>query len=260
MEQGSAYESGSIVEQLRRYDSEIERLRGAIDQILGHGATTSRVPGDLVVFSLLVSCRDIVEEILFAVKDGFGRTALRSVRTLYECVVFARFLHLHPDKQESFVNTFYAQWAKTIQNIPPEYRPPDIHNAVSSKIFKYASGKTVGTNDLKWTSEHTLQMANEVGLSVLHSVAFDYTSAYIHPSAIFLLSNLSLSESAEHVVRVSANSQEPDSRFALLLAHELILNALDFRLKCSPSDQHKASLDQCKRDYEHIWGHAPVSL
>jgi hypothetical protein len=50
------------------------------------------------------------------------------------------------------VNTLYAEFAKTIQNIPPECRPPDLHDTVSSRVLKYASGKTVGINDLKWTS------------------------------------------------------------------------------------------------------------
>ena len=66
------------------------------------------------------TCRDIVQEILFAVNDGFGRAALRSVRTLYEYVIFARFLSLHPDKMAGFLDTFHAQWAKVIQNIPVE--------------------------------------------------------------------------------------------------------------------------------------------
>src|SRR5215831_173001 len=39
--------------------------------------------------------------------ERIGRAALWSVMTLYECVVFGRFLDLHPEKTQDFLNTFH---------------------------------------------------------------------------------------------------------------------------------------------------------
>src|ERR1017187_2734343 len=105
----------SIIGQFHRYDSELKRLVELMDLAFARGARSS-TPEDLVVFPLLVSCRDLVEEILFAATEGFGRAALRTVRTLYECIVFARYLNLHPEKQKSFLDVFHVQWAKILQN------------------------------------------------------------------------------------------------------------------------------------------------
>jgi len=229
--------------------------------MLAGGAAASRAPEDRVVFPLLVSCRDLLEEILFAVNEGFGRAALRTVRTLYECVVVARFLHLHPEKTASFLEKFNLQWAKIVQNIPAEYRPPEMHTALSAALPKYASGKMVSMTDLRWTGEDIFKMATEVGLSPLHSVAFDYASAYIHPSSVFLLSNISTSgDSEDNILRVSDGSQEAEAREAIRTSHDLILNALDLRLKYSPSDDHQDLLEQCKNDFAQIWGYRPVSF
>src|SRR5271166_33251 len=87
-----------IRRQIAEYGAELMRFREMLDLAFAGGARSSKSPEDRVVFPLLVSCRDIVEEILFALNDGFGRAALRSARTMYECVVTARYLNLHPER------------------------------------------------------------------------------------------------------------------------------------------------------------------
>src|SRR5271157_592905 len=79
--------------QIAEYGAELMRFREMLDLAFAGGARSSKSPEDRVVFPLLVSCRDIVEEILSALNDGFGRAALRSARTMYECVVTARYLN-----------------------------------------------------------------------------------------------------------------------------------------------------------------------
>ncbi len=83
-----------------KYGTELERAREMMDLAFSSGASSTNAPEDKVVFPLLVSCRDSIEEILFAIKDGFGRAALRATRTMYECLVVARHLNLHPEKTE----------------------------------------------------------------------------------------------------------------------------------------------------------------
>jgi hypothetical protein len=151
--------------QIAKHQVELLRIKKAVDLAFGPGQRPSNEQEDRVLFPLGVSCRDLFEEILWAVDEGFGRAALRSARTMYECVAFCRHIHLHPEKADDFLQMFHTQ---------------------------AAAGKRIGLQDLKWTSENTYEMAKEAGrLGELHPLAFDYASAYVHPSAVFLLSHMS---------------------------------------------------------------------
>lgn len=250
--------SPDIRSKLAEYSVELMRLKKLLDLALGKGARSSRAPEDRVVFPLLVSCRDILEEILFSVNEGFGRAALRSVRTMYECVVTARYLNVHPDKAGKFMAAFHAQWAKVFQNFPSEYRNPILHSTLAANVPKYAQGKWVTVKDLNWSGEHTLGMAKEAGqLANLHSLAFDYASAFVHPSAVFVLSGLSRLDPSENVLQVSMKPQDEEAKLALLIAHDLALNAVDLRLKYSPSDALRKRFDSCKADFLRIWEFPP---
>src|SRR5271157_5848321 len=52
--------------QIAEYGAELMRFREMLDLAFAGGARSSKSPEDRVVFPLLVSCRDIVEEILSA--------------------------------------------------------------------------------------------------------------------------------------------------------------------------------------------------
>jgi hypothetical protein len=251
--------ANTFQEELARYSNEFELLRATIDLAFASGARPSKAHEDRVVFPLGVSCRDIFEEILSAIMDGHGRSALRSARTMYECVVFSRYICLHPEKAEDFLEKFNAQWAKVIQNTPaPEENMPEVHKSLCATVPKYAMGKPVGARDLDWSGSHTHKMAKEAGaLSDLHSLAFDYASAFVHPSAVFIINQMSKPAPGGRVIQVSAKPQDAESRQAFCIAHDLILNAVDLRLNYSSSTVLKERLEECKKDFVRIWGYPP---
>jgi hypothetical protein len=242
--------------QIAKHQVELLRIKKAVDLAFGPGQRPSNEQEDRVLFPLGVSCRDLFEEILWAVDEGFGRAALRSARTMYECVAFCRHIHLHPEKADDFLQMFHTQWAKVIQNMPtPEIGMPEVHSQLASKVPKYAAGKRIGLQDLKWTSENTYEMAKEAGrLGELHPLAFDYASAYVHPSAVFLLSHMSEAVPGGEI-RVSLDPEDTEATWALQVAHDLILNSVDLRLKYAPPHELQQQLDECKRDFANIWGY-----
>lgn len=251
-------QSKSAKEQLAEYGSELARLKSAADLAFSGSGMKLVAPEEKVVLPLLIACRDIMEEILFAVKDGLGRCALRSARTMYECAVTARYLHLHPDKTLAFLNLFHAQWAKIIQTLPKTGIGAEMEKDIAAKVPKYAAGKPVGLKDLKWTDDYTLEMAKEGGaIADLHSLAFDYASCLIHPSALFVTSTLSQPASGGNVFEVGTRSQDWEAIAALRVAHDLLINALDLRSKYAPSDDLRESIDVCTQDFRGIWGYAP---
>lgn len=128
-----------------------------------------------------------------------------------------------------------------------------MHDVLAENVPKYAKEKRVGRRELSWSGKHTLALAKEAGqLADLHSLAFDYASAFVHPSAIFLLTTLSQSDQGGNVVQVSIRSQDQQAIEALRIAHDPILNAADLRLKYSPSDSAQERLDACRQDFLRI--------
>jgi uncharacterized protein DUF5677 len=226
-------------------------LRQALDSAFPKEA---RIPApERAIFPLGVACRDLFEEVIFSVSAGFGRLALRTVRTMYECVIFARYLDLHPEKTADYLAAFYSQWAMFSRNIPDaENSMPEVHRAILEQVPQYAAGKRIS---LEWSDKKTLKMAKDVNIpSQFHAFAFNYASAYIHPGAAFILRHISQVQPGGVIV-VSTRPQDHEAIFALRLSHVLILNALDLRLKYAPSTASSELLEECRKDFVGIWGY-----
>ncbi len=244
----------TLIEQIQQYNAELLRFRSLLDEAFAKGAKASSKPEDRIVFPLLVAARDLMEEILFEISNGHGRAALRSVRTLYECVVTAHQLHLYPEKMNDFLAMFHVQWAKILQNLPSP-TVTEMHKTISQRVPKFAQGKMVGLKDLDWSGQHTREMAEEAGeIAKLHPLAFDYASAYVHPSILFFLSGLTHDPETEQF-QVSVQSQDEEGSYALRASHDLLLNAVALRLEYVPSDTVKAQFEQCKQDFVNIWSY-----
>jgi hypothetical protein len=243
----------TIQEQIANYNAELLRLRQALDLAFPREARISAP--ERAIFPLGAACRDLFEEVIFAVSGGFGQLAFRSVRTMYECVVFARYLSLHPEKTADYLANFYSEWAMVARNIPDADKGmPEVHQAISGQVPQYATGKRL---DLKWSDETTPQMAEGMNIpSSFHAFAFDYASMYVHPSAEFLLRHISEVQPGG-VMRIAAKSQDHEARFALRISHALILNVLGLRLEYALSSALGECLEECKRDFFKVWGYQP---
>jgi hypothetical protein len=244
---------------LAKYKNELDRLRVALNLAFGGKASSSAsMSEDFVVFPLGIAARDLFEEVYFLVSHGYGDAALRSSRTLYECVVFARYISKHPKTWRRYLETMYASWANVLRSVSnPEVLLPEMHKVLSKKFPKYAQGKHV---PLDWNDEgHTFNMATDVGVSGdFHSLAFGYTSAFVHPSASFILGRITkLPEKDRFLVGTKRNDNS--WRIALQVAHDLMISSIRLRLKYSKNLQLHDSLTQCETDFVGIWGYAPES-
>ena len=239
---------------LTTYASEIARLQRLLNYVFVDGSQGATGRAGIVILCLLISCKDIVEETLYLVKGGFGGAAVRGVRTMYECIVSARYLSRHPEKADALLDVFNAQWAKIMQNVPRQYRDAKMDGKLAAEVPKYGAGKFLSTTDIAWSDTHLLKMAREAGAVVdLHPYAFDQASAYIHPSSMYVVQMLKMDPETK---LLGARTRHPvDEKFALRLAHDLALNALDLRLKTAPDESTDAAMEQCLKDFREIWGY-----
>jgi hypothetical protein len=244
---------------LTKYAQELERLKVAMDLAYGVGTTNNpSLPEDRVVFPLGVAARDLFEDVHFLVYHARGHTALRTSRTLYECVVFACYIHKHPETWADYLETMYASWANVLRNVSgADQSLPEMHRILSQKYPKYVQGKHV---PLDWNDDRTTyDMASAVGVSDdFHAHAFGYTSAYVHPSASFFLRRMTKPDEEEKFV-VGVSPNDKSWRESLRISHDLMITALRLRTKYNASPELRTALDVCEKDFLGIWGYVPQS-
>lgn len=250
-------EASEAQNRLAKYRGELDHLKTAVDLAFGENvASNVAMPEDRVVFPLGVASRDLFEEIHFLVHHGLGNAALRASRTLYECVVFASYISKHPESWESYVDTMYAQWANVLRNVPDAVRTlPEMHNELVARVPRYAVGKFA---PLEWNDEgNTYKMASDIGMpDDFHSLAFGYTSMFVHPSAVFFLRRLSQPSPGGPMI-IGTTHDDREWRMAMQIAHDLIINSIRLRLKYSQSSALRESLERCETDFLNIWGYKP---
>jgi hypothetical protein len=244
---------------LLKYHDEFDRLIVAMDLAFGAGAASNgSSPEDFVVFPLGVAARNLFEEIHFLVSQGYGDAAVRTSRTLYECVVFALYINKHPETWSPYLETMYASWANVLRSVSdPGGILPEMHQVLSEKFPKYVERKHVSLN---WNDEgHTFAMAADVGVSGdFHSLAFGYTSAFVHPSASFILGRITqLPEEKRFLFGTKRNDNA--WRIALQIAHDLMITSIRLRTKYSDSQRLRESVTLCGTDFSNIWGYTPQS-
>jgi hypothetical protein len=169
-----------------------------------------------------------------------------------------RYVNKHPDTWKPFLETMYASWANILRSVPDaDQLLPEMHRNLSAKFPKYVQGKHIR---LDWNDEgHTFDMASDVGVSrEFHSLAFNYTSAFVHPSASFVLGRIAQSPE-DGKFSFGAKRNDNSWRIALQIAHDLIISSIRLRVKYSDSPQLRDSLILCERDFLNIWGYTPQS-
>jgi Family of unknown function (DUF5677) len=242
---------------LAKYQGELAHLKSALDVAFGPNVRNNpNTPEDRVVFPLGVATRDLCEEVISFVYQGFGNAALRTARTLYECVVFSLYINKHPETWKSYLNKMYAQWAKVLQNIPgTDSSLPKIHSDISEKVPEFSKGKYIPQD---WNDDRTTyNMAKDVGISdPFHSLAFNYSSGFVHPSAMFLLNSFSRT-APDGPLLVGVKVQDMESKMAVQITHDMIINAIRLRLKYSDSLALRDALSQCEKDFFSVWSYHP---
>jgi hypothetical protein len=66
-----------------------------------------------------------------------------------------------------------------------------------------------------------------------------------------------MSIASDGVFHIDEKPQDAESAFALRSGHDLLINAVDLRLKYAPSVELSSLFEICKTDFERIWGYPP---
>jgi hypothetical protein len=88
----------------------LPELNDAMDNLFRHTVVADRE--GLTVFMLGRRCTNDFEEILLLASNGHGFAALQVLRSMFEKLVDATYLHKHPSEVDAFWNYYFVQLEK----------------------------------------------------------------------------------------------------------------------------------------------------
>ncbi len=200
---------------------------------------------DIVVLALGNICVDDFSEILLLCANGFGNGSLKILRGMYEKLVVARYLHIHPEEVDAFWN-FHAvklskmQFADILKKIDPDGKQLD--------QFKVAP-KRGGRKRLQssWTKKDFVCMANEVGLGEHVRNAYYLPLEFAHPSVHSILTKLEAEDGALNVK--DGEPQRDTAEIAFPIAYFLILEVLRLQIEHFGLNSDDPIFQRCIDDY-----------
>jgi hypothetical protein len=240
-----------------------ENLKRALDVAFTRDLTTSE-PVDRVVLFLGRLCVEDFFEILLLVGNGYGDGALKILRGMYERVVTARYLDMHPDMTSQFLDFHWVQQHKVTNAIRRIYGekalPSERVEEVESNYQRVKDGFQVelceqcGRRGLgyTWSSLDFVSMAHATG-STGRLIALGYylPMRESHSTAGAILHRLQAEADGRVVFDGGPQWKEADA--ALSTAHNLLLNILDLHKEHFNLQGLEQPLAVCLADFGEVW-------
>lgn len=241
------------------YQVELKRLEDASK--LAFASSNPNFPEDKkAVFPLCCAAGRMAEEIIYLVDGSYTGSALRTARTMYECVVFALYISKHPETVDNYLETLNDVWWSILQNVPDAQNTMPamfkaVQNAVAKRVPSFMNPGSKLVLRLRWNDDNTTyNMARDVGVSdPCHSVAFGYSSAYVHPSPLLMMSHIQ--QTPDGSFQIGLSNQKLETDFSLPVMHDMLLAALRLRLRYKGNDDLQNCIAaECEADFRSVWG------
>ena len=168
---------------------------------------------------------------------------------MFEYLVTARYLHIHPEKAEDFVNYLFVQM-RTVREqaqkihgkdyVTTEYRELVEKNfdRVRERFTYLMKDGRVKTKS-RWVDTGIVDMATESGLSQFIILAYYHPIEKTHPSALFLLNR--------------QDQKEETVSQTLMISHRMIIELLILQREHFGVNELKPLIGQCLQDFDEIW-------
>ncbi len=204
---------------------------------------------DALIYDLSKECVNRFSEIGLLCTKGLGDGAYVMLRSMFEYLVNARYLHLHPDKANDFVE-YLSVYMRTVKNqidrifgdsyLPSEYKEmvEKNFNKVKEK-FTHITERGGERVQPRWTKPGIVDMAIDVGLSEFVVVAHYLSIEKAHPSILFILS--------------SKDQREKNASDALMVSHKMMIELLILQHQHFGIDELKPLIDRCVQDFKVVW-------
>ena len=224
-----------------------------------------------VVYQTGNLCLEDFREILLLACNGFGFGALKIVRGMFERLVTAQYLHLHPDVRNRYLNFHLISDYKLAREMSTNGLGPEdfseaglaekkrLRDSVKADYMRPCPTKDcVRTIEgYSWSPLDVISMAQKCGPGVRELVAIAYyiPMSHTHPTVQSLLARM---ESGENSITHDSSKSAEWSERAVSVAHNMMLRVLELQLKQFPElKELTPAFDQCVEDYYPSWNAKP---
>ncbi len=246
---------------LKRHQSLITALNSAF---IRKGTTAE--PVDRVIFYLGRLCAEDFWEIFLLCANGYGNGAMKIVRGMYEKAVTARYLHLHPEECNDFMDFHWVQQYKlgeairkvhgedalpgeqfeqvreNYKHVRERFLVPDCEKCGTKRVNHYWSTKKRGFVTMAHATD-------SLGKLIVPGYYLPLRQA--HSTMQSILSRLE--HDPGHGFNFQPGAQRDEAAHALLTAHNLILNVLELQKDHFHLDDLHELLQKCFKDFLDIW-------
>ena len=202
-------------------------LNDAMDSVLSHVVNADRK--GLTVFMLARRCSNDFAEILLLASNGYGFAALSILRSMFEKLVDAAYLHEHPEMIDAFWDYHFVQLEKLgYSDIASKFDPN--WQAIAGQFE--SKGKKGLRTQPRWAKDSLVKMANEVGLGDHLKHAYYLPNLFIHNSVAEIMFGLKKDENGRFTPVDTNNPKERRmANLALVQAIFLLLRALELTIE-----------------------------
>lgn len=183
--------------------------------------------------------------------NGQGNASFIILRSMFEYLVTARYLHLHPEKSLDFVDYLYVHTHTIQSQIKRTYgesklpNSRDFEKAVEENFnkvkerFSYKSGKGKQKKKSSWSDKGMVDMAMEAKLGDYIVPAYYLGIEVAHPS----------------ITTIANTKKDPleTASQALMISNKMLIELLILQHEHFGLDELKPIISQCLRDFDNVW-------
>ena len=216
-------------------------LNDALDSVFRHTVTADRE--GLTVFMLGRLCSTDFEEILLLASNGYGFAALQVLRSMFEKLVDATYLHKHPSEVDAFWNYHFVQLEKlNYEDIADKTNPNwrTIADRFRSK------GKKGTRTQARWAKDNLVKMAKDVGLGTNLKHAYYLPNLFIHNSVAEIMFSVEQDQNGKLTpVELNNPKARTMAHMAVVQAFLLLLKTLELQIEHYEWNDSKTLVQKC---------------
>lgn len=223
----------------------IPKLNDALDAVFKHRVTGNRQ--GLTVFILGRLCAKDFSEILLLSSNGFGFAALQILRSMFEKVVDASYLHANPTEIDAFWDYYFIQLEK--MGLVDLAKKLDPNWKAIAESFKKKTKRGTRTQP-RWADKDLVSTAKKVGLGDYLKEVYYLPNLFIHNSSAEVMFGLKV-EADGSLTPIDYNSPEElqMADIAFIYACFLLFKVLDVEVQHYGWTENETLLQNCLDEF-----------
>ncbi|MCB9109609.1 MAG: hypothetical protein H6634_00010 [Anaerolineales bacterium] len=206
---------------------------------------------DSLVFDLGKEGINRFSEIGLLCANGLGDASIIILRSMFEYLVTAKYLHMHPEKSQDFLDYLYVHMHTVYSQIKRTYGESRLPESIGiektveenfNKVRERFSYKGSGGKQRKktsWSNKSMVDMAIEAKLGDFVVPAYYFGIEVAHPNIIKI-----------------ANAQKGALKTisqALMVSHRMVIELLILQHEYFNLEELKPLVGQCLQDFDNAW-------